>query len=127
MSQLEDCNKEPWKQLKKPAKQSFPPTWPAVPTGNSFNLLKLLQSEQETIADNDNEITPSLDSQITEIRRQRKVQFSQLKSSNEIKHTKTKRNIRNMSKQENKSTSEKINHREYIHNKKLLEQADHQR
>ena len=84
-----------------------PPTWPAVLTRNSFNPLQSLQSEQETIEYNDNEITPSLDSQIIEIHRQRKVQFTQLKASNEIKHTNTKRNIRNTSKQENKSTSEK--------------------
>ena len=71
MSQLEDCKREPWKQPKKIAKQSFPPTWPAVLTGNSFNPLQSLQSEQGTIDYNDNEITPSSDSQITEIRRQR--------------------------------------------------------
>ena len=44
-----------------------------------FNPLQSLQPEQETIDYNDNEITPSLDSQITEIRRQRKVQLTQLK------------------------------------------------
>ena len=107
ISQLEDCNREPWKQPKKPVKQSIPPTWPAVLTDNSSNPLQSLQSEQETIDYNDNEITPSLDSQITEIRKQRKVQFTQLKASNEIKHTKTTKNVRNTSKQENKSTSEK--------------------
>ena len=80
MSQLEDCNRDPWKQPKKPATESFPPTWPAVPTDNSFNPLQSLQSEMETIDYNNNEITPSLDSQITEIRRQRKVQFTQLNS-----------------------------------------------
>ena len=49
VKQLEDCNREPWKQPKEPEKQSFPPTWPAVLTGNSFNPLQSLQSEQETI------------------------------------------------------------------------------
>ena len=76
MSQMEDCNKEPWKQPKKPVKQSFPPTWAAVPTGNIFNPLQSLQSEQETIEDNDDEITPLYNSQIPEIRRQRKVQLN---------------------------------------------------
>ena len=80
------------------------PSWARVTTCSGTQSL---QSEQETIAYNDNEITPPLDSQITEIRRQRKVQFTQLKAPNEIKHINMKRNIRNTSKQENKSTSEK--------------------
>ena len=78
MSELEDGNKEPWKQPKKHAKQLFPPTWPAVPTGDSFNPLQSLQSERETIEDNDNEITSSLDSQVTEIRRQRKQLYNDI-------------------------------------------------
>ena len=47
MSQLKDCNREPLKQPKKPAKQSFPPTWPAVLTGDSFNPLQLFRTTLE--------------------------------------------------------------------------------
>ena len=36
MSQLEACNRDPWKQPKKPATESFPPTWPAVPLSWMF-------------------------------------------------------------------------------------------
>ena len=57
----------------------------------------------------------------------KKPMSNRVKASNEIKHTMTKRNIRNTSKQENKPTSEK-DKSQRIHpqvSTKLLKQADH--
>ena len=119
------CNREPWQQPKKSAKQSFPPTWPAVLMG--FNPLQSLQSEQETIHYNDNEITPSLDSKMTEIRRQHKYNSLNLRHQMKSNIPGRKEILEICQSKKTHLHQKKINHRECTNNTKLLKQADHRR